>query len=146
MRAKEIKVGHIYYVKFDPVKKGEFGKDHLAVVLKKNNNKITFIVIPLTSKETGLEQNKIKLEIKNLLPPHLRSKDTYAVYDQVRTVTAERFSRLTENGVTYDTCVPDKYMDVLYQKVVENLLDGILDENRKKEIKLKISNFCDSKV
>lgn len=146
MKAEEIKVGHVYYVKFDPVKKGEFGKDHLAVVLKKNNNKITFIVIPLTSKEAGLESNKVKLEIKSLLPPHLRNKNTYAVYDQVRTVTAERFSRLTESGVTYDTCVPDRDMDMLYQKVIENLLDGILDESRKRKVKQEISKSDSSKV
>ena len=37
MRAKDIKVGHIYYVDFEPIRRGEFDKTHMALVLRKTN-------------------------------------------------------------------------------------------------------------
>ena len=49
MRFSDIKVGYIYNVIFDPVRDCEFDGKHLAVVLKRNNDKATFIVMPLTS-------------------------------------------------------------------------------------------------
>ena len=61
MKAQEIKLKHIYYVDYEPTQKGEFGKKHLAVVLKKNHDKITFVTIPLTSKDNGVGINKISL-------------------------------------------------------------------------------------
>ena len=46
MRFSDIKVGYIYNVIFDPVRDCEFDGRHLAVVLKRNNDKATFIVMP----------------------------------------------------------------------------------------------------
>ena len=134
MKASAIKVGHVYYVDFDPVRQGEFDRRHLAVVLKRNKNNVTFITIPLTGNSDGDSKNKIKLNITNLLPPHLRSKDTYAVYDQVRTVNASRFQVLVEGGKVYDTVVPEKELLQIYEKIIGNLLDG-LDSDVKETIK-----------
>lgn len=61
MRFSDIRVGYIYNVIFDPVRTCEFNGKHLAVVLKKNNDKATFIVMPLTSAPSGAGVNKIKL-------------------------------------------------------------------------------------
>lgn len=133
MKAQDIKVGHIYYVDFEPTRKGEFDKYHLALVLKKTVNEITFIVIPLTSKAEGLELNKIKLDIKELLPTNLKEKDTYAVYDQIRTVNASRFRPLLENSEPFDVIVPDNIVDNVFEAIISNLLFG-LDEKRKEEI------------
>lgn len=98
MRFSDIKVGYIYNVIFDPVRDCEFNGKHLAVVLKKNNDKATFIVMPLTSAPNGAGVNKIKLGSMNCLPSSLKENDTYAVYNQVRTVNAARFIALKEGG------------------------------------------------
>ena len=98
MRFSDIKVGYIYNVIFDPVRDCEFDGKHLAVVLKKNNDKATFIVMPLTSAPNGVGVNKIKLGAMNSLPSSLKNNDTYAVYNQIRTVNADRFIALKEGS------------------------------------------------
>lgn len=98
MRFSDIKVGYIYNVIFDPVRDCEFDGKHLAVVLKKNNDKATFIVMPLTSEPNGVGVNKIKLGEMACLPSSLKGNDTYAVYNQIRTVNANRFIALKEGG------------------------------------------------
>lgn len=107
MRFSDIKVGYIYNVIFDPVRDCEFNGKHLAVVLKKNNDKATFIVMPLTSAPNGVGVNKIKLGAINSLPSSLKSNDTYAVYNQVRTVNADRFIALKE-GSAVKECQMEK--------------------------------------
>jgi len=47
MKTAEIEVGHIYYVDYEPTRRGEFGKLHMCVVLKKNNDLITFVTVPI---------------------------------------------------------------------------------------------------
>lgn len=107
MRFSDIKVGYIYNVIFDPVRDCEFDGKHLAVVLKRNNDKATFIVMPLTSAPNGVGVNKIKLGAMNSLPSSLKSNDTYAVYNQVRTVNADRFIALKE-GSAVKECQMEK--------------------------------------
>lgn len=107
MRFSDIKVGYIYNVIFDPVRNCEFDGKHLAVVLKRNNDKATFIVMPLTSAPNGDGVNKIKLGAMNSLPSSLKCNDTYAVYNQVRTVNANRFIALKE-GNTVKECQMEK--------------------------------------
>ena len=91
MKTSDIKIGHIYYVNYEPVRNGEFNGKHLSVVLKQNNDKYTYVVMPLTSSANGDGINKIKIGKIAGLPLNIKSKDTYAVFDQVRTVNANRF-------------------------------------------------------
>ena len=107
MRFSDIKVGYIYNVIFDPVRDCEFDGKNLAVVLKKNNDKATFIVMPFTSAPNGVGVNKIKLGAMNSLPSSLKTNDTYAVYNQVRTVNADRFIALKE-GSAVKECPMEK--------------------------------------
>ena len=109
MRFSDIKVGYIYNVIFDPVRDCEFDGKHLAVVLKRNNDKATFIVMPLTSAPNGVGMNKIKLGAMNSLPSSLKTNDTYAVYNQIRTVNADRFIALKE-GSAVKECPMEKYI------------------------------------
>lgn len=109
MRFSDIKVGYIYNVIFDPVRDCEFDGKHLAVVLKRNNDKATFIVMPLTSAPNGVGVNKIKLGAMNSLPSSLKANDTYAVYNQVRTVNADRFIALKE-GRAVKECQMEKHI------------------------------------
>lgn len=99
MRFSDIKVGYIYNVIFDPVRNCEFDGKHLAVVLKRNNDRATYIVMPLTTAPNGVGVNKIKLGAMENLPSSLKTNDTYAVYNQVRTVNADRFIALKEGSV-----------------------------------------------
>lgn len=107
MRFSDIKVGYIYNVIFDPVRECEFNGKHLAVVLKKNNDSATFIVMPLTSAPNGTGVNKIRIGQINNLPQSLKSNDTYAVFNQVRTINANRFISLKE-GTVIKECRLDK--------------------------------------
>lgn len=91
MRYSDIKERYIYYVQFNPIKGNEFNKNHLSVVLKKNNDRRTAIVMPLTSNESGQGKNKILIDEILLLPERLKGDRSYAVYDQVRTVDFRRF-------------------------------------------------------
>ena len=109
MRFSDIKVGHIYNVIFDPVRDCEFAGKHLAVVLKRNNDKMTFIVMPLTTSPNGVGVNKMKFGEINSLPSSIKSNDTYAVYNQVRTVNADRFIALKE-GCTIKECQMEKHI------------------------------------
>lgn len=109
MRFSDIKVGYIYNVIFDPVRDCEFDGRHLAVVLKKNNDKATFIVMPLTSASNGDGVNKVKLGVMTTLPSSLKLNDTYAVYNQVRTVNADRFITLKE-GSAVKECQMEKHI------------------------------------
>ena len=91
VKASDIKIGHIYYVNYDPVQHGEFNGKHLSVVLKRNNDKYTFLVMPMTSSANGNGVNKVNIGKIAGLPARIKTKDTFAVFDQVRTVNANRF-------------------------------------------------------
>ncbi len=122
MKAKDIQVGHIYYVKFDPTEPGEFGKKHLAVVLKKNKNNITFVVIPLTSDGRGAGANKIDLGVLDCLPVQLQGKTSYAVYDQVRVASASRFNPILENNQPFDAALSNKALADIFKAIMRDLL------------------------
>jgi len=98
LRFSDIKVGNIYNVIFDPVRGCEFNSRHLALVLKKNNDNNTYIVMPLTTAPSGAGVNKIELGPINSLPTSLKGNRTYAVFNQIRTVNASRFIALKEGG------------------------------------------------
>lgn len=122
MKPQDIKVGYIYYVNFNPVKKGEFADKHLAVVLNKNVNNITFVTIPFTSQKKGVGVNKVELGKLICLPENLSDTVSYAVLDQVRTVTAERFSRLLENGKPIEAELPKELLTKLRTEYIKEIL------------------------
>lgn len=135
MRTEEIQVGHIYYVNFEPHKQGEFPDQHLALVIRKNHENITFIVVPLTGSNKYADKNKVPLGKISTLPKHLSGKESYAVIDQVRTLSFTRFSRLHEKGKVVDTVLePAKFREVI-EAVINNMLDVFDDEQRTSIIK-----------
>ncbi len=122
MKAQEIKVGHIYYVNYEPTRRGEFGKIHLCVVLKKNNDLITFVTVPLTSKEDAPCNNKLSLGVIDSLPENLKENESYAVLDQVRTLNASRFMRLKQDEEVVDAYLSEMQLNKLLQAIVNDLL------------------------
>lgn len=107
MQFSDIKERHIYNVIFDPVKMCEFNGKHLALVLTKNNDRRTCIVMPLTSESNGNNVNKKHVGIINSLPSSLKSNDTYAVFNQIRTVNASRFISLKEGSNVIESKIDD---------------------------------------
>lgn len=98
----KIMAQHLYWVQFNPTKQGEFPSKHLAIVLPLNHDKTTCRVLPLTRSSRGLGGNKISLGTLHTFPDI-----SYAVLDQVRTVSFTRMSQHVENGHTIDIKVPD---------------------------------------
>lgn len=126
MRASDIRVGNIYNVIFDPVRDCEFDGKHLAVVMKKNNDKSTFIVMPLTSASNGNGINKFFIGKILTLPSSLRSNDTYAVLNQIRTVNASRFISLKEGGAVVDAIFPQEKLNQLMLLAVKELVYSMI--------------------
>lgn len=107
MRFSDIRIQHIYSVDFGNGERCEFNNRHLAVVLKKNADQRTLIVVPLTTSNNGLGTTKQLLGKISNLPPNLSVNDTYFVYDQVRTLNANRFYALKNNGQIHQTKLDD---------------------------------------
>lgn len=106
LRFSDVYEKHIYYVIFDPVEDCEFNGRHLALVIKKNKDGKTAIVVPLTSKENGVGSNKVNIGKIPNLPSNIRNNDSYVVYNQVRTVNCSRFIALKEGQARTRVSVP----------------------------------------
>lgn len=137
MRFSDIKIAHIYNVIFDPVRFCEFNGKHLALVLKRNNDNQTYIVMPLTSEPNGNGVNKIKLDTVDSLPTSLRSNETYAVFNQIRTVNASRFIALKEGTSLVNAKVDDETLSMLLHLGINQLIFN-LDQDKKIEL---LKNF-----
>lgn len=121
MRYSDIKVGCIYSIIFDPVRKCEFDRRHLGVVLKRNNDHNTFVVMPLTSAPNGEGVNKVKLGKLSCLPQSLKKRDSYAVYNQVRTLNADRFVSLKEQGNVFEAQLDGKTLQMLLTLAIQDI-------------------------
>lgn len=142
MRASDIKVGKIYNVIFDPVRNCEFDGKHLAIVLKKNNDKATFIVMPLTSSPNGEGINKVSVGQIASLPQSLRNNHTYAVLNQIRTVHASRFIALKEGNKIIEAELPnDKFCELL-SLVINELIYSINQDEKIELLKRVYENAC----
>lgn len=131
MKASDIKVGNIYYVDFEPSRKKEFNGHHMALVLKKNINEITFIVIPMTSNKDGIGKNKISLGVIESLPERLKADnhESYAVYDQVRTINASRFSNIiSDKGEIMEATLDKDKLTMVYKAIIKNLIYDLDDK------------------
>ena len=115
MKSSDIKIGHVYYVDYEPVKDGEFNGRHLSVVMKKNNDKATFVVMPLTSSPNGDGANKLNIGKITGLPSSIKTKDTYAVYNQVRTVNAMRFFSVKNGNMRIDVSMANTVLLNLFE-------------------------------
>ena len=146
MRASDIKVGCIYNVIFDPVRDCEFDGKHLAVVLKKNNDRSTFIVMPLTSSSNGDGINKIHIGQIASLPTSLRSNNTYAVFNQVRTVNANRFISLKEGGTVIEALLPQDKLHQLLVLAIKELVYSIDQDNKIRLLKTAYEQECVEKA
>jgi mRNA-degrading endonuclease toxin of MazEF toxin-antitoxin module len=131
MKYSDIKPKNIYYVDFEPTKGNEFRGNHLALVLKLNKDKRTVVVLPLTSSPSGVGGNKISLGFIASLPANLKSSETFAVLDQMRTVDYARFKQIDEKGKPIFPNIPDKlYLDIWVSISNETLFNITLDDKK----------------
>lgn len=126
MKFSNVKEKHIYNVIFDPVEPCEFDKKHLALVLKKNNDKKTCIVVPLTSEDNGDGVNKINIGYISTLPTSLKCNNTYAVINQVRTVNVSRFIALKEVIGGVNTPIDCPVDDGVFQTVLQYAISELV--------------------
>lgn len=132
MRYSDVKTKHIYNVIFDNVRECEFDRKHLALVLKKNNDMKTCIVMPLTTEQNGSGLNKIKVGSLECLPANLREDETYAVFNQIRTLNVSRFIALKEGNSRVECKVDDElflnlislgFNDILFELSLDDKID-----------------------
>lgn len=126
MKFSDVKEKHIYNVIFDPVEPCEFDKKHLALVVKKNNDKRTCIVVPLTSENNGDGVNKINIGHINTLPTSLKCNNTYAVINQVRTVNVSRFMTLKEVIDGINTPINCPINDCVFQNILQHVISELV--------------------
>ena len=126
MLYSNVKVKHIYNVIFDPVRQCEFDLTHLAVVLKKNNDNKTCIVMPLTTESNGVGTNKIDIGCISTLPASLRANNTYAVFNQVRTVNVSRFIALKEVIAGVNTPIDCPIDDTIFDNLLQNAMSELV--------------------
>lgn len=146
MDFNRVKPRHIYLVQFNPVKNCEFDREHLTLVLKKNNDRKTCIVIPLTTEKNGEGANKTNIGKISTLPTNLKVNDSYAVFDQVRTVNVSRFKPLKDNNIYLDCKIDDElFFKILDLGTSELLYDLNFDEKIKLN-KYQYEKACISKA
>jgi len=100
LRYSDILERHLYQIDFDSVRECEFDSKHLGIVLKKNNDNKTLVVVPLTTKSNGEGTNKINLGKIPSLPSNMNTQDSYAAYNQIRTVNYKRFYPLKDDVIS----------------------------------------------
>lgn len=142
MKFDDVLEKHVYNIDFNDVRDCEFDGKHLGIVVKKNNDNKTVIVVPLTTSPNGDGANKINIGKINSLPDNLKKDDSYAVYNQVRTVNCSRFYALKDDDRDR---INVKIDDDIYNQVI-SLCIGELITNHTLEEKLKYFYDCYSKV
>lgn len=142
MRFSDIKVGCIYNVIFDPVRDCEFDGKHLALVLKKNNDKSTFIVMPLTSASNGDGINKIEIGQISSLPNSLKGNGTYAVFNQIRTVNSNRFITLKEGDSVVECPIEETVFSQLFILGIKEIVYSVSQEQKIEILKRAYESEC----
>ena len=122
MQHSKLKVGHIYYVDFEPHRTCEFNGRHLALVLRKNNDNHTAIVLPLTSSSTGLGQGKIELGVLSCLPMNLQAQKTYAAVNSIRTVNCTRFYSVRDGGNNVEPQLDNANMKISFSSIIKDMM------------------------
>lgn len=146
MRFSDIKERYIYNVNFNEVEKCEFDGIHLALVLKKNNDKETCIVMPFTSQPNGVGKNKFKVGKIDTLPTNLRTKTSYAVYNQIRTLNASRFMNLKENGKNINAKIDDDIFLHLLNLGINDIVYNLNIDEKISFFKSEYEKSCVTKI
>lgn len=131
MKYSDVLERHVYTVDFNPVRNCEFNDKHLTVVLKKNIDIRTVIVVPLTKSSNGEGVNKYNIGKIASLPNNLKNTDSFVVYNQVRTVNCDRLYALKDDfNNRINAIVDDKVFDGIISQCLDELSDGFSIEGK----------------
>lgn len=118
----DAKVGRVLFADYNPVKKPEFNGNHLSIILKKNIDNSTVIVLPLTKVAShNPNSSKKLLGTISSLPAGLSKNESYYVYDQVRTLNVNRLSHILDNGKPIEVFVGEEKLKEVLQDCVKEL-------------------------
>lgn len=149
MRFSDVKERYVYYVYFNPIQGNEFKGSHMALVLKKNLDMRTAVVMPLSSNSSGQGANKILLPLIQSLPKRLQSNPSYAVYDQVRTVDFKRFTPFYKEGGQHEpleVCIDDDIFTLLVDLGSQELEKNLLLDEKFAIYRKKFSEIANAKI
>lgn len=146
MRYSDVKEKHLYYVDFDTVRQCEFDKTHLAVVLKKNKDKKTAIVMPLTSQSGGSNSNTVLLPEICSLPQRLKGNKSYAVYDKIRSVNFSRFGPVYDGADVVEVKIEDETFKTLIKIGVNELEEELQLEDKIEIYQEKLNQLVNEKI
>jgi len=143
LKASDIKIGCVYYVDYEPVRNGEFDGFHLSVIIKKNHDKYTFVVMPLTSSANGNGINKVNIGKIVGLPSNLKRKDSYAVFDQIRTVNASRIKAIKKGR---QNAVIKLHNNILHKLIDLYISDLLYHFNQDEKISILHRAYCKEQI
>lgn len=144
MYFERIKEKHVYYVDFNPFQGNEFGLKHMAVVLRKNKNDKTLMVMPLTSKKDDTGKT-IQIEVLGLTE-ELKSNESHAVFNKVRVVTHTRFSHVMDKGAPAIVKVSNDTYEKLIDLAIEEIEYNVSLEHKIQTYKLKLDKCINDKI
>ena len=144
MYFERIKEKHVYYVDFNPFQGNEFGLNHMAVVLRKNKNDKTLMVMPLTSKKDD-KGKTIQIEVLGLTES-LKENESHAVFNKVRVVTHARFSHVMDNGSPATVKVSNETFEQLIDLAIEEMEYNVSLEHKIETYKLKLDKCINDKI
>lgn len=145
IRVKDIKEKRVYYVDYEPSVGNEFGKHHLSLVLKKNREDKTLIVVPLTGKKDNRTPEKtIKIKVEGL-PERLKHKESYAVINKVRTLDYSMFEHILD-GKIIEVEVSDVEFTNLISHITDELEESLDLETKKKMYAEKIDRAINKEI
>lgn len=145
IRVKDIKEKRVYYVDYEPSVGNEFGKHHLSLVLKKNREDKTLIVVPLTGKKDNRTPEKtIKIKVEGL-PERLKQKESYAVINKVRTLDYSRFEHILD-GKIIEVEASDVEFTNLISHITDELEESLDLETKKKMYAEKIDRAINKEI
>lgn len=102
--------------------------------------------MPLTSASNGNGINKIHIGQVTSLPTSLRSNDTYAVFNQVRTVNASRFISLKEGGAVVEALFPQDKFHQLLVLAIKELVYSVDQDSKIQLLKTAYEQECVEKA
>lgn len=145
IRLSDIKEKKVYYVDYEPSTGNEFGRHHMSIVLKKNSEDKSLIVVPLTGRIDKLTPDKT-LSVQLLgLPERLKKKQTYAVINKIRTVDYSRFENIIDKNIVEVGINDDEFLNLVSH--ITDEVESTLTLNQKKAIyKIKLDRAINKEI
>jgi hypothetical protein len=98
--------------------------------------------MPLTTKPNGDMKNKIKVGLIEGLPESIRHEETYAVFNQVRTLNVSRFICLKEGEEKVQAFIDIPLYEELLGKIITDLIFPLKEMEKVELLRHLYENEC----